>query len=124
MANNNDNVSYLGSVNPATVSTVAGDPNNKHVVSAALKHVVKDRLFPGQKFLHPDELLFSDNKNALVHVVRSWVNGPIASTQAWWARAGPQVASFLTKQRNTKCTAVKMNFMSKYLIMCCSLFDT
>ena len=124
MANNNDNVSYLESLDPGTVSTVPADPNNEHVVSAALKHVVKDRLFPGQKFLHPDELLFSDNKNALVHVVRSWVNGPVISTQAWWARAGPQVASFLTKQRNTKCTAVKLNFMSKYLIMCCSLFDT
>src|SRR6056300_1667605 len=100
---------------PATLGTVSIDPNNEHVACVALKHVVKEQLFPNQKFLHPQDLVYSDNQYSLAQLVRTWINGSKSCTQAWWARTAPLVAGFVTKQRNTKCTAVKNNFMSKLM---------
>ena len=100
---------------PATLGSVPNDPNTDLFVNSALHYVVKMQLFPQQKFLHPQDLAYSDAKNSLCSCIRHWVSAPKESAQAWWARSTPIVASAVTQYRNTKSTAVKNNFMSKLL---------
>jgi len=88
----------------------------------ALALVVKGRVFPGQKWLHEDQLEFSADSNSLCSFVAGktgeHVSGAtIRQREEWWKEVKPMVRKLMSQERNVKSSAIKHCFFGKQSYM-------
>ena len=94
------------------------DDLNNTLEKHALEIVVKKTVFPGQKWLHLDQLEYSNNRHSLCVLIAGSTgkevgNGIGAVREKWWAKIKPVVKKVMSQERNVKSSAIQGAFFGE-----------